>query len=549
MRRLSDLLIATRREAPADASTASHALLVRAGMVQPIAPGLVALGPLLARVATRITAIAREELAAVGGQEIRLPCADPAQPLHQASDHEAQAATYAAGVLSSHRQLPQVLHEVATVRSDDPRPRSGLLGAAERSLCAAYAFDADEAAAEAGFARAAGALARVLARCDLEALRAEAGGTLRAETFVAPGPAGETLVAVSDAGRYRAVLDVARAALTAPERPEPEAMTRVDTPGATTMEALAPHVGDVPAARTVKTLLYRILTDDGSHVVAALCRGDRSVHEGKLAGALGATEVAMADAATIRELTGAEPGFTGPVGLPEMRVLGDLALADVQGFVCGANETDAHLRDAWWGRDVALPDLFDLDLVTEGDPAPDGGRLAVTRGIAVGWARLLGTGDAESAGLTVAGPDGAERPVWLGSYGLALEALVAALVEQHHDAEGIVWPAAIAPHTAVVVTVRAGDEAQDGLAERVMADLATAGVDALWDDRDVRAGVKFTDAELIGFPWRITAGREAAEGRVELTGRAGGRTEVVDAADAVARIADAAGAAGVPALP
>ncbi len=571
MRRLSNQLIATRREPPADASAVSHQLLARAGMLQQAGAGLFTVGPLLLRTLQRIEAIIRDEHDALGCQELRFTHLQPREPweasgrwqtlteddpimlrtrtragaeLGLGPTHEEQAALFAAEGVSSHRQLPMVLYQIATKFRDEPRPRSGLLRTKEFTMKDAYSYDADETSAAATYERLAGAYERIFARAGLDTLRADAdvgamGGTMSAE-FLAPAGIGEDFVAASDAGSYRANTEVARAALTAPPAPEERPMSVVETPGATTMETLAPFVPDVPAERMVKTLLYGVTTADGGHeVVAALCRGDRSIDEDKLAKATGATEVAMADADLIRRATHADPGFAGPVGLAgDVRVIGDHAIADVQGFVCGGNATDTHRRDVWWGRDVALPELADLDRVADGDPAPDGGTLSLTRAIEVGHVFLLGTRYSEALGLTAAGPDGVERPVWMGSYGIGIERLAAAIVEQHHDDKGIVWPTAVAPHTAVVVTVRAGDADQDALAEQVTGQLLDADVDAVWDDRDARPGVKFADAELIGFPWRITAGREAAAGRVELTWRATGETEVVDAVDAVSRVAE-----------
>jgi prolyl-tRNA synthetase len=579
MRRLSTQLIATRREGPAEAQAPSHTLLVRAGMLQQAGSGLFVLGPLLMRVVNRLAAIIREELAALGCQEVRFTHLQPPEPwkdsgrwetltatdpimlrvrdrsgaeLGLGPTHEEQATLFAAERVFSHRQLPQVVFQLATKFRDEARPRAGLLRTREFTMQDAYSFDVDEDAAGVTYERMGAAYERIFARCGLDVVRADADvgamGGRRSAEFLAPAAVGEDFVAVSDAGGFRANTEVARVALRAPERPEPRPMSRIATPGATTMDALVQHVPDVPTARMVKTLLYGVVTDAGAEVVAAVCRGDRTIDERKLARALGARELTLADAATVRAATGAAPGYAGPVGLAgHVRVLADHAVADVHGFVCGANADDAHLRDVWWDRDVALPELADLDRVEDGDPAPDGGTITIGRAIEAGHIFMLGTRYAEALGLAVAGPEGVERPVWMGSYGIGLERLAAALVEQHHDDAGIAWPTAVAPHTVVVVTVRAGDETQDTLAERVLGDLLAAGVDAVWDDRDARAGVKFADAELIGFPWRITVGRDAPEGRVELTPRAGDG-EVLSSAQAVARVRAAAAAARVPVL-
>lgn len=539
MRRLSTQLLATRKEAPAGARSAAHALLLRAGQLHHADEGLV-VGPLLSRVLRRIEALVRGELEAAGGQEVGVD--------GFSGSTERALATFARGRLASHRQLPQVLFHFGPGAEGPGGP--GLLGAAAATLAQAHAFDAEEDAAEASYRALAAVCARVVARCGVEAVRADAGGDC--EQLVVLLDSGDETVAVSDAGSYAAAADVARAELGPPGDAHGGAgMTEVATPGAATLAALREFVPDVPPERMVKTLLYHALLPGGdSQLVAALCRGDRSVDEAKLTRALGAVEVGMGDAAAVQQATGADVGYAGPVGLPDtVRVVADRAVAEVDGFVCGANRTDAHLRDVRWGRDVALPELADLDAAHDGDPAPDGGTLRLRRGHEVARVCRRGRGPAEVAGVTVAGPDGTAHPVWTTSCLLDVAQLLASAVECHHDDRGIVWPAAVAPHAAVVVTVRADDEAQRRLAEQVCADLDAAAVDVVWDDREARAGAKFADAELLGFPWRVTCGRDAADGRVELVARAGGEAEVVDAGEAVRRVTEAAREAGPPPLP
>lgn len=552
MRRLSTHLIATRREPPADARAPGHGLLVRAGQLQQRAPGVVTVGPLLHRTLRRIKALIRAELDEAGGQEISL-AGEQAEAESNGPGRTAGAAAFVAEGVDSHRQLPQLIYQLARARRDEPRPRSGLLHPRESILAVAWIFDVDEDAAGASRERLTAACARVTARCGVDVVRADVAsrdGRRVDDQVVALTEAGDDVVAVSDAGPYAAAVATARASLAPPPAPEGDApMREVATPGATTLAALQAFVPDVPPERAVKTLLYHALLPHGDHqLVAALCRGDRSLDEAKLARACGAAEVGMADTASVEQATGAAVGYAGPVGLPaDVRVVADPALADVEAFVCGANRTDAHLRDVRWGRDVALPELADLDAVRDGDSAPDGGTLQLRRGLEVGRVAMLGTGDSEAAGLAAAGPDGRDHPVWTTSCALDVSRLAASVVEQHHDERGIVWPTAIAPHTVVVVTVRAGDEAQERLAATICQDLDAAGVDVVWDDRDDRAGVKFADAELLGFPWRVTCGRDAADGLVELTER-GGDTDVVDAGEAVRRVARAARDARVPAL-
>lgn len=550
MHRLSTQLLVTRKEPPAEARTPGHALLLRAGQLEHTDDGVV-VGALLQRVLRRLRALTRGEVEAAGGQEVGLV---------GVPGSAAQAVTaFAASRVSSHRQLPQVLFAFGS-KAEAPGGRgrlgSKLLGGGADTVAWAQAFDADEGAAEASYQALAAACERVVTRCGLNAVRADAGDQV-GEQLVALVDAGDEVVAVSDAGSYAAAVHVARADLHPPGKPDGDApMTEVPTPGAATLSALRESVPDVPPERTIKTLLYHALLPGGdSQLVAALCRGDRSVDEAKLTRALGAVEVGMGDAAAVEQATGAAVGYAGPVELPaQVRVVADHAVADVDGFVCGANRTDAHLRDVRWGRDVALPELADLDLVQDGDRAPDGGTLRLRRGVEVARTCRHGAGSGEVAGVTgvagvtAAGPDGTDHPVWATSCRLDVAQLAASVVEQHHDERGLAWPAAVAPHTVVVVTVRPDDEDQRRLAEQVGAELETAGVDVVWDDRDARAGAKFADAELLGFPWRITCGRDAAEGRVELVSRAAGEPAVLDAGEAVRRVADATREAGVPPL-
>lgn len=575
MRRLSTQLIATRREAPADAQAVSHQLMARAGMLQQAGAGLFTVGPLLLRVLQRIEGVIRSELDAIGCQEVRFTHLQPPEPWQRSGrwehmtvvdpimlrtesrtgaefglgpTHEEQATLFAAEQISSHRQLPQIIYQIATKFRDEPRSRSGLLRTREFTMKDAYSFDVDEQAAGDTYHRLAECYERIFSRLGLDVLRADAdvgamGGKLSAE-FLAPASIGEDFVAISDGGKYRANVEVARAELDPPEHPPEKPMAAVDTPGATTMDALAGYVPDVPPERMIKTLLYQVTTTGGEHqLVAALARGDRSIDEDKLARAVDAADIAMADAETIRAATGAEPGYAGPVGLSgDVRLVGDHAVADVQGFVCGGNATDTHYRDVWWSRDAVLPELADLDRIADGDRAPDGGTVAISRAIEAGHVFLLGTRytEPEALDFAVTGEDGQARPVWMGCFGIGVERLAAALVEQHHDEAGIVWPTAVAPHTCAVVPIRADDEVQRPLAEQVAARLDEAGVDVVLDDRDARPGVKFADLELIGIPWRITVGRDAGDGRVELASRAGGEAEVVDVDAAVERVVDAA---------
>ena len=574
--RASQLLLTTRRDAPADASTASHALLVRSGMIRPLADGIHVHGPLMVRVLRRIESIVGDELEAIGYQELAVPVVQPRQLLEESgrwrhgaarseftiedrtgaafvvgSAHDEVVTAYLRDQVRSYRQLPLRLHHRRTTIDDQRGKRSGLLRGRESVVLQAASFDLDATAMQASFEAVVAAYERLLRRIGLDATKVEvspatrttpatanpgATGSERAGAFVVLTPAGDVVVAVSSNG-IAATLDTARTKPTIPADPAEEPMQEVSTPGAHTVEQLRTAIPDVPVERTVKTLLYEAIGAGGATVVAAVCRGDRAVNEAKLAAAIGADEVQLAGDATVRVVTGAQTGFAGPVGLPpDVRLVVDPAAAAVKGFVCGANRTDIHLRDVWWGRDVEVAEVADIDLVKSGDVAADGGTFELARGIEVGRVTAVGTAVTAPMGLRVLDAEGAERDVWMGSYRIELTRLVSAVAEAHNqDDRGMVWPPAVAPFGAVIVQTRPGDPAQDTLAELLHGGLHAAGCDPLWDDRTERPGVKFNDADLIGAPLRLTVGREAAQGRVELLDRRTGEQQSVATDDAVRR--------------
>jgi prolyl-tRNA synthetase len=572
--RLSEQLFVTRRDDPADAAVASHALLVRAGMLHRVAAGVYAHGPLLCLVIRRIETIVREETGRIGGQELLLSALQPRDLWERSGrwrrdvnvdrlmfttrdrsgaefglgpTHEEAMTDLVAGQVSSYRQLPVLLYQLQTKFRDEPRPRFGLLRAREFHMKDAYSFDRDEEGMRSSYERVGAAYEKVFARCGLDTLRVDAdpgamGGSASAE-FIAVADVGEDVLAVCERTGYAANVEVARAHIPNPAAPDLDRpMSRVSTPRARTIAEVREFILDVPVGRFVKTLLYRVRDEGGDEqVVAALVRGDRAVNETKLANLLGAAEVELADAGTVRAVTGVEPGFAGPVGLPsDVRIVGDLSLNGVDLFVCGANEPDAHLRDVRFGRDVDLPDLADIDLVQDGDLTPDGaGRLRIVRGIELGHIFQLGTRYAERLGASYLANDGQEHPMWMGSYGIGITRLAAAIVEQHHDERGCRWPASVAPHAVVIVQTRAGAEDQDRLAATLYDRLRTAGTPVAWDDRDERPGVKLHDADLVGWPWRIVVGRDAAGGQVEVTARSGGDAVVMSLAEAVDHIGGA----------
>jgi len=429
--------------------------------------------------------------------------------------HEETMAFHAREI-RSYRELPQAWYQFAPKGRDEPRPRSGLLRVREFIMKDSYSLDVDDAGLAESFARHEAAYRRIFDRCGLEYIVVEAdvglmGGDLSIE-FQAPSEAGEDTIAVCASCDYKANLQVARSQPAPPTLPEPlAAPEEIETPGVATIEALSELL---QIDRTATSKAFPVVA--GDRVVLALVRGDHQVNEFKLAQAVGAWRPAHAD--EIRAAFGAEGGSLGPVGFAG-EIVADEALREGQ-FVTGANRTGRHLRGVEAGRDWQPTRWADLRLVEASDRCPvDGGELRLVTAIEVGNIFKLGTRYSEALGATYLDEQSVEHPIVMGSYGIGPARTLAAAVEQHHDENGIVWPRALAPYDAHVVAL-AGAEA---IAEQAAEALSAAGLDVLLDDRDQRAGEKFADADLIGCPLRVTAGRKSLEdGKVDLKDRASG---------------------------
>ena len=551
--RWSRAFIPTLRDDPAEAEAASHKLLVRGGFIRQLMSGSYSLLPLGMRVATKISNIIREEMDRIGGQEFSLPVVHPGEVWKQtgrwddvegilvkfqdrrgtdlllAITHE-EIFTLLAKELSSYKQLPQMWYHLQTKFRDEPRPKSGLLRVREFVMKDSYTFDLDQAGLDDQFDRHDEAYRRIFSRLGLDAIAVEAssgvmGGNESIEFMVA-STAGEDDIAVCPNGDYAANVERAEAAVTAVadeawEGP-PE---RFPTPGVRTIAALADGFDFAPGNRQIKTLVYVI---DG-RLTLLLLRGDHDLMEQKLIDQVGSHDVRPAHADEIRAALGADPGSLGAVGVTEFPVIADEALRDRVNMVTGANDDDWHLRGVSVERDITVDRWLDLRLVAPGEPCTVCGTpLDVVRAIEIGHIFKLGTKYSAALGATVADEDGKERPILMGSYGIGVGRNMAAVVEVNHDERGIAWPVAVAPWEVVVTVVKMDDPASVDAGERVYRELSEAGVDVIIDDRVERAGVKFTDAELVGIPFRITVGpRRLADGAVELTGRAGGDTDVV----------------------
>ncbi|WP_149261140.1 proline--tRNA ligase [Actinomadura sp. K4S16] len=557
--RWSQMFAPTLREDPAEAEAASHRLLLRAGFVRQLTAGHYCLLPLAVRVRAKIIQIVREEMAAVGAQEMLLPAMHPAEPWKRSGRwdligqelfrlRDRRGAEHALGLtheeifatvareLSSYRQLPQQWYQFQTKFRDEPRPKGGLLRTREFTMKDAYSFDADQAGLDASFEAYLGAYTRIFERLGLPALACEAsngtmGGSDSTE-FMCPADVGEDLVVRCPACGYAANIERATSALpTAQDGPGPDAPERFDTPGVRTIEDLLTY--GAPADRQIKTLVYVL---DGA-LTLVLLRGDHPLNEQKLVDATGATEIRAAEPGEIQEALGALPGSLGAVGAT-LPVIADEALRGRRDMFTGANTDDVHLRGVDVGRDIEVGAWADLREVAEGEACVRcGGALEVLRAIEVGHIFKLGDRYSRALGVEVLDAGGRSVPVVMGSYGIGIERAMAAIVETHNDERGIVWPAAVAPFQAAVVIAQSDDADVAAAAEEVYAGLSAAGVEAVIDDRAERAGVKFRDAELTGIPFRVTVGRRGlAEGVAEVTTRATGDTSKIALASVVEHV-------------
>jgi prolyl-tRNA synthetase len=545
--RASQLFLPTLRDDPADADAASHRLLVRGGFIRQVAAGVWTFLPLGWRVHQKVVQIVREEMDAIGGQEMLMPVLTPFELWEQTGrdyipelfrledrkgakyvlpiTHE-ETVTFHGKELQSYRQLPQLLYHFSIKQRDELRPRGGLLRMREFIMKDAYSFDADEAGLDVQFRRNHEAYTTIFARCGITAYDVDAepgmmGGTESVD-FLAPSSAGENTLVTCENGDFAADIEVAQGVPRAVTFPETmQAAGEVETPGVTTCEALAEFLS-IDVAATSKAM--PVMTLDGT-VVLALVRGDDRLEAAKLAAALG-TDTRPATDEEIRAAFGASGGSLGPVGF-NGTVIADETLREGQ-FVAGANRDGFHLRGVEAGRDYE-PRFADIRESKEGDRCPVcGGALRFQTAIEVGHIFKLGTRYSEPLGATFVDAEGNERAFIMGSYGIGPARVMATAVEQLHDDNGIVWPRAIAPYDAHVVALAGADE----IAEQAAEALSAAGLDVLLDDRDARAGEKFADADLIGCPIRVTAGKKSLEdGKVDLRDRASGAEKRLDVAD------------------
>jgi prolyl-tRNA synthetase len=530
VQRQSTLFLPTLREDPADAEAVSHKLLVRAGLIRQVGAGLWTYLPAGWRVHEKVAQIVREEMNAIGGQEMSMPVLTPAElwqlsgrydkfdslmKIRDASEREfvlaathEETVTFHARELRSYRDLPKILYHFQTKEREEARPRGGLLRVREFVMKDAYSFDRDEAGLDRSFLAQKGAYERIFERCGIEtfAVQAESGmmGGSESIDFLAPSGSGENTLVTCENGDYAADLEITHGVPRSPEFPEALAEpAEVETPDVTTCEALAEFLG-IDLAATSKAMP---VVADG-RVVLALVRGDDRLDEAKLVSVLGTT-VRPAQVDEIREAFGAEPGSLGPVRFAG-EVVVDETLREGQ-FVAGANRTGYHLRGVERGRDFDGR-IADIRLSREGDRCPRcGGALTFRTAIEVGHIFKLGTFYSVPFDATYLDEQSIEHPIQMGSYGIGPGRVLAAIVEQGHDDRGIVWPPAVAPYDAHVLSLAGGSDEVAALAAGVAEDLSAAGRDVLLDDRDARPGEKFADADLLGCPLRVTVGKKSLD--------------------------------------
>ncbi|MER7826473.1 proline--tRNA ligase [Streptomyces sp. NPDC096097] len=558
VQRMSRLMAKTLREDPADAETLSHRLLVRAGYVRRSSAGVWTWLPLGKRVLDNVSRVVREEMDAIGAQEVLLPALLPKEPyevsgrwseygdlLFRLKDrkgadyllgptHEEIFTLVVKDQCTSYKDLPVMLYQIQTKYRDEARPRSGVLRGREFQMKDSYSFDVSDEGLVESYRLHREAYVRIFERLGLDhrivsAVSGAMGGSA-SEEFLAPAEAGEDTFADCPSCDYAANTEAVTFAL-APVSAEHPALEEVDTPDTPTIETLAAHLG-VPASATLKNLLVKV---DGE-ITAVGVPGDREVDLGKLGEHLAPAVVELVTAEDFEGRPDLVRGYVGPQGLDKVRYLADPRVAPGTSWVTGANRADTHARNVVCGRDFEVDRYLDVVVVEPGDPCPScGAGLKLDRAIEIGHIFQLGRKYADAFGLDVLGREGKPVRVTMGSYGIGVSRAVAALAEQTADERGLCWPAAVAP--ADVHVVAAGKAVPLALAEEAATALAAAGLRVLLDDRPgLSPGVKLTDAELIGVPWILVAGRRSADGVVELQDRATGTREELPLTEALSRL-------------
>jgi len=544
--RWSKLFIPTLREDPADAEVASHRLMVRAGYVRQLSAGIYNYLFLAQRSILKITNIVREEMDAIGAQELYLPALHPAEVWQESGrwdvmgdnmfrlkdrfgramclgmTHEEIMTAIARGEVRSYKQLPQIWYQIQTKFRDEPRPKSGLLRVRQFTMKDSYSFDIDAAGLDRSFDLHYNAYCRIFDRCGLKyfAVQADSGsmGGSQSNEFMVVTDAGEDLVVHAPQSRYAANMEKAVSVPVPPAVPDPEgdlAPEEFHTPNQKSIAEVSAFT-KLPETSQMKSLV--MMADD--KIVLAILRGDHQLSETKFASVLKAKEIRPAHPEEMRKALGADAGSLGPVGVKGIKILADEALQGRKNMICGANKDDYHLRNVTPGEDFQ-PEWADIRQVNPGDTCLGTGEaLLIEKAMEVGHIFKLGYRYSDTMGLRALGEDGKEFTPIMGSYGIGVERILCGAVELYHDKDGIVLPPSIAPFEVVITPVNAADPTLREAAEKLYAECKALGLDTLLDDRDERPGVKFKDSDLIGIPFRITVGKKLADGKVEIAVRA-----------------------------
>ena len=558
--KMSKMLMPTLREVPADAEITSHQLMLRAGMIKKMSSGVYNQLPMGLRVFKKIENIIREELEKKGCQEILCAGLIPSElwkesgrwdvmgaemmRLKDRNDrdfclgptHEEVFTDIIRQEITSYKQLPLNLYQIQVKYRDERRPRFGVMRTKTFTMKDAYSFDVDQAGLEKSYKDMFEAYTNIFARCGLDNSPVQAdsgaiGGSVSAE-FMVKSEVGEDEIVFCSGCDYAANMEKAESVNAITEKEEIKELNEIHTPGVHTIEDLE-NFFKLSADKFAKTLVYEA---DGKTVVVVV-RGDREVNETKVANAIGEViEFDLANEVVVEAVTNACVGFAGPIGVKADYVFIDKEVAEGSNLVIGANKSEYHIQNANYGRDFEGT-VGDFRNVTEGDKCTKcGSALEIARGVEVGHIFQLGTKYSETMGATYIDNEGKSKPIQMGCYGIGVERTAAAIIEQHHDENGIMWPLAIAPYQLVVVPVNIKKAEHMEAAEKIYADLQVMGVEVLLDDRDERAGVKFKDAELIGIPMRITVGKDITEGKVEFKLRDAGDKEVITLEEIKSRV-------------
>ncbi len=553
--RMSRLFSQTLRDRPSEAEIPSHELLLRAGFIRQLAAGIFSYLPLAKRSLTKIENIMREEMNAIGGQEITMPVVHPAdlwketkrwyqigsemgrfkdkagRDMVLAMTHEEVVADLVRKEIHSYRQLPQMIYHIQTKWRDDPRPRAGLIRVREFTMKDSYSLDADLEGLDRQYRAHYQAYFNIFHRCGLPviAVKSDVGmmGGKMAHEFMYLTPVGEDTLLICESCDYAANRQIARFKKPEPQAEEFKPVEKVATPGATTIAELAQFLG-IPESRTAKAVFMMATVTEGiesrDRFVFAIVRGDMDLNETKLANAIHAKELRPATESEIRAV-GATPGYASPVGLKDVLVVVDDLIPHSPNLVAGANEEGYHLLNVNLGRDYQADVVADIALAEEGAACPECGKpMKTARGIEVGNIFKLGTRYSEDMGCTFLDRDGQEKPVIMGSYGIGSGRLLASVAEEHHDDRGLIWPITVAPYQVHLVALKGAQDAAD----RAYAQLSEAGVEVLYDDREESPGVKFADADLIGIPLRLTLSeRTLSKDSAEIKRRDQAETELV----------------------